>query len=139
MKYDELLGEIGEFGTYQKIQYVLVNIIAITSAFHSMNMVFVGPTPEHRCALNIDVPEQWQNLTRDQMQNLTYPYSDGEWSSCEIYNISAVDYSEGDYSSWVNQIRSGEQYNCPAGWVYSNEYYETTIVSEVSIMCFFFL
>lgn len=131
MNYDDILVHIKEFGRYQKIQYVLVSIIALTSAFHSMNMVFVGPTPEHRCTPYQDPPEQWTNLTEEQMLALTYPRSKDDWSSCTIYNITEVDYSEGDFNTWINTSKT--EMDCPAGWDYSTEYYETTIVSEVEL------
>ncbi len=50
--YDDVLETIGDFGRYQKFQYVLLCLVSVVAAFHAFNMVFVGATPEHHC--NVD-------------------------------------------------------------------------------------
>lgn len=54
---------------------------------------------------------------------------DVELSQCRMFNISEVDWAQGDYDDWVQLNRT--YYDCPQGWTYSKEYYESTIVSEV--------
>ena len=97
-------------------------------------MVFVGPTPDHRCTQTY-IPAQWENLTESQQETLTYPWEeDGdklEMSSCLVYDVNDTDWTQGDYNQWVTLNRTS--LNCQQGWDYSTEYYETTIVAEVRI------
>ena len=118
MKYDDLLVELGEFGRYQKFLYFLVCLVALTSAFHSMNMVFVGPVPDHHCKLPHDdgLPAQWQNLTDTELKNVSIPWTlvDGRQvlDQCQITSPNDSELA------------------CTEWW-YSKEHYNTTIVSEV--------
>ncbi len=133
LSYDDVLKMLGEFGKYQKFQYFLICLVSITSALQSFNMVFVGATPDHHCQVD-NVPTHWQNLTTSQKDNLTYPWTSDRdsWkmSSCQMYNISEVDWSEGNYSNW--DMTNITRMKCPNGYVYSTKYYNSTIVSEVS-------
>ena len=40
MRFDDILGELGSFGPYQRRVYLAVCLMAATSAFHSMTQVF---------------------------------------------------------------------------------------------------
>lgn len=126
MRYEDVLQEIGEFGRYQKIQFLLVCVVSITSSFHSMNMVFVGPTPEHHCAL----PPQLSmlNLSQQELLELAIPASDGKPASCLMYNVSDVDWT-GNLTLWTSSNRS--THSCTHGWTYSTQFYQSTIVTQV--------
>ena len=130
--YDDVLKKIGDFGRYQKIQYFLVCLVSITSAMHSLNMVFVGPTPAHQCNQPF-IPPQWANLTPSEQERLTYPLvkdgDSGKISACQMYDVNDTDWTVGGYTEWMAQNRT--PHDCLYGWTYSKEYYTTTIVSEV--------
>ena len=61
MKFDDVLRIIGEFGRYQRIKFTLICVVAIISAFLSLNMVFVGGKPEHYCKVPDDIMEYYTN------------------------------------------------------------------------------
>ena len=134
MLYDDLLKRIGEFGKYQRLQYFLICLVSITSSLHSMNMVFVGPVPRHHCQpTTTQEPSTWSNLTNGQRADLLYPIdldTADEHNQCSIYNMTEVDWDEGDYDTWIKLNRTVID-KCPDGWWYSTEYYDSTIVSEV--------
>ena len=48
MKFDEVLTEIGEFGTYQKRLYFLLCLPAINAGIFMVISVFTLGNPDHR-------------------------------------------------------------------------------------------
>ena len=48
MNVDEILRQIGEFGVYQKVIFVIINILGITHGFRMLIAVFLIHTPSHR-------------------------------------------------------------------------------------------
>ena len=130
MKYDDLLAELGEFGRYQKFLYFLVCLVSITSAFHSMNMVFVGPVPDHHCKLpqNDDLPEEWQNLTDTELKNVSIP-----WTRVNGRRVFDQCLTTLPNSNHTGEESPDSEHACTEWW-YSREHYETTIVSEVKIL-----
>lgn len=50
MDLDDILPEIGEFGTYQKsiLWFVLLPAV-FPCGFHAYNQLFMAGVPEHRC------------------------------------------------------------------------------------------
>ena len=49
MKFDDILGEIGEFGRYQRWVYFMVCLAAIPVGFHQMAQVFLATGQDHWC------------------------------------------------------------------------------------------
>ena len=137
MRYEDVLKEIGEFGRYQKLQFFLLCVVSVTSSFHSMNMVFVGPTPKHHCRVSQetdvflrDDPQNTYNLTYEEKRQLIWPVDkDGKIDKCSVYNQTEIDWTSGDFSTLIAQNRT--KHDCKQGWTYSKEYYESTIVTEV--------
>ena len=130
MKYDDVLKILGEFGRFQKLQCLLVCVVTFTLSLHSMNMVFVGPTPEHWCTLEVN--SSHTNLSRSD-SNLHLTKSDGSTDSCHIYEHIT---NNENYSTYGLSSNNDSIISCPNGWTYSQEYYTNTIVSEVSVSDF---
>ena len=135
MKYDDLLQKIGEFGTYQRIYYSLMCVVAVVSSFQSMNMVFLASTPEHHCKLpQENFPHQWENITTEQILELSIPWDESRdrYDSCQMYNVDDIDWEMGGYNDWVSLPRTKQP--CTNGYHYSEEFYEKTIVTEVGTL-----
>jgi len=68
MHFDDILKQyLGEFGRYQKIQYVLVCLPTIFTAMHALSWTFNGAKMGHRCLYPGEEP------------NATYKYENGSW------------------------------------------------------------
>ena len=50
MEFDNVLRIIGEFGSYQKRLYILVNLAIIPAAFQMLMNVFIGREPQWSCS-----------------------------------------------------------------------------------------
>ena len=128
MIYDDILKRLGEFGRYQRFQYFLLCLVSLVSAWHSMNMSFVGGTPDHHC--NVQLPVNWTtgNLTKEEILNLTIPW---ETRNGALQRKRCVQYVFQENQTTGGVDRVGEE-NCRAGWEYNTDVYKSTIVSEVS-------
>lgn len=135
MKFDNVMRLLGEFGTYQKRNYVLVCLPVITISIQTMVSVFTLGVPEHRCAL-----PKWDNDTYAVQNNyhrqhinlsvplVTYPSSDEEkMSKCELF---------GQYSSDSNTTHNSTTYTYKCqSYVYEKTDFETTFVTEMNLVC----
>ena len=48
MRFDVVLDEIGGFGEYQKIQFILAALPATVIALHQLASVFLAATPDYK-------------------------------------------------------------------------------------------
>ncbi|XP_023159895.2 organic cation transporter protein [Drosophila hydei] len=49
MDFDEILSQIGEFGRYQRVNYLLICLPVLFAAANSLSYVFTAGTPKYRC------------------------------------------------------------------------------------------
>ncbi|XP_030554658.1 organic cation transporter protein [Drosophila novamexicana] len=49
MDFDEILKQIGEFGRYQRLNYLLICLPVLFAAANSLSYVFTAGTPKYRC------------------------------------------------------------------------------------------
>uniref|UniRef100_T1PK99 Major Facilitator Superfamily protein n=1 Tax=Musca domestica TaxID=7370 RepID=T1PK99_MUSDO len=141
MDFDQVLEEIGEFGRYQKTNYLLICLPVMFAAANSLSYVFTAGTPAYRCL----IPE-CENAT-DHLE--LYP----NW----IQNATPGDVDKNGvftpktcYRYRVNETFIGSQqppqqhHSCPAqlfekseqrcnSWVFDSE--ENTIVQEWGLTC----
>ncbi|KAK7476391.1 hypothetical protein BaRGS_00032391 [Batillaria attramentaria] len=81
MHLDDVLRVLGEFGYYQRTRLLLLCGFSIISAWHALNMVFVGAEPRFHCALD-DVNGTWYKLNQSELKELLIP----EDAKCFRYN-----------------------------------------------------
>ena len=48
MKFDDVLREVGDFGTYQRVLFTVLCLPTVFMAMHYMAPVFIMATPDHR-------------------------------------------------------------------------------------------
>ncbi|XP_076629444.1 organic cation transporter 1 [Colletes latitarsis] len=158
--FDEVLVHVGEKGKYQNIMYYLLCIPAtLPAAFLAFSQVFVSASPDHWCR----VPEL-ENLTElmtlQERKTLSVPYvekSDGKqkYSKCTMYDVNYTAIIE----SWLGHgilenATDGAEYRsrdrlpsppvanpdwpvtkCQHGWIYDNRDYDSTLVTELDLVC----
>lgn len=137
MHFDEILRRIGEFGTYQKIQFLLLCFPVITSSWICFNMVFVVAKQQHRCY----IPELNESFFHETSNN-NYSHQFLEKlitstdDSCTQYKVS--DFKEvlkiNNYNIsqdiLINQNLSVQQ--CQNGYIYEDPDPRVTVITEVS-------
>lgn len=135
--YDEITSFIGTWGPFQCL--ILFSLVAsiLPNGFICMYIVFVGDSPHHECLIpeSYNISEAWRRAI------VPVVMQDGEQrrSSCTIYSFAAVsNFSRLGYVPDVDvNVSEIEQESCRNGWKYSNEIYQSTIVTEVSSLAWF--
>ncbi|XP_020788518.1 solute carrier family 22 member 13 [Boleophthalmus pectinirostris] len=116
MNFDQILAAVGGFGKYQKILYIWICLPNVLLAFHMMVSIFTGATPPHLCRDSLDPVAR----------NGTFDYTPLILNSSE------------DSCSWSErslQDNRSAPLRCVHGWVYSNETFQSTTVTEWDLVC----
>lgn len=112
MNFDEILCHIGGFGKFQKILYIWICLPQIFLVFHMLVNIFTGAVPPHFCR------STWPSAAVN-FSFLTIPSN----LSCSVPS---------NHSSGVSLDDGGPAESCHGGWEYSNQTFQSTIVTEVS-------
>uniref|UniRef100_UPI0037E97E80 solute carrier family 22 member 13 n=1 Tax=Semicossyphus pulcher TaxID=241346 RepID=UPI0037E97E80 len=118
MNFDQILSAVGGFGKYQKILYIWICLPQILLAFHMMVSIFTGATPPHHCR------ESSSSVARE------LSYSPGTLNQSFTLSDSSCFSSE----VLLQGNRTG-RVPCGHGWVYSNETFQSTTVTEWDLVC----
>ncbi|XP_064613633.1 organic cation transporter protein-like [Liolophura sinensis] len=136
MKFDDLLIHLGEFGSYQKRQYLLVCLPKIFTGFQMVISVFIAGVPFHRGLI-----PGWENDTyaiqseRHQLYiNASIPIvvesTGSSYSQCDRYvREGGEPLVESNGSVLDLNTRECEQ------WVYDQSIFQTTIVTQMDLVC----
>eukprot|EP00057_Strongylocentrotus_purpuratus_P028000 XP_011682474.1 PREDICTED: organic cation transporter protein [Strongylocentrotus purpuratus] len=142
MKFDAILGEIGEFGLYQKLVYYALCINGATVACHMLAQVFLAGHMSHSCKVSAWDNEdcsRWDYTAEQCMEakhNASVPFNyTKEDNMFQCYKYGIVD--ELDFHPGLDP----ENYNntdlirCNQGWVYDKSQYKSSIISEFDLVC----
>lgn len=127
MDFEDILKDVGGFGTYQKVLTVAFLIPAfIVIPWFSMNSIFISNTPEHWCY----VPEvAASNLSIEAQRSLISPPQD---TSCYRYDVN---YSEILRSGNLTVDPSWPTKECDRGWRFDTTNYDATSVTRWNMVC----
>ncbi|KAI1725160.1 sugar transporter domain-containing protein [Ditylenchus destructor] len=126
MKFDDLIiNYLGEFGTYQKVQFLLVCLPTIITAMHALSWTFAGKSDPHRCRLpnepynasywgadkNLFVPTDCTDLE-------THPsYKHCPYQACRLNN------------------QSTDTNGCPNGYIFDHSEMNWSALERWEIVC----
>ncbi|KAK7503285.1 hypothetical protein BaRGS_00005550 [Batillaria attramentaria] len=127
---DQILRQIGEFGIFQKLMYLLVNLLGITHGARMMIAEFMLYNPQHRCALpgyKNDTYEvqsaEHESLVNHFVPNATGNQEDDVYDHCHLYS----------YSSDPNHVATSTE-KCDR-WVYDTSLFSKTAITEFDLVC----
>ncbi|XP_067676535.1 organic cation transporter protein-like [Haliotis asinina] len=132
MKFDDLLKELGEFGTYQKRLYVLLCIPTVSLGIQILVTVFTLGVPDHRCAVP-GLDNDSYVIQGDQHAhavNAAIPVAtEGRqaYSSCLVY--VAINSTSSGAVKYTNATRSCNR------WVYDQGTFGSNIVTTFDWVC----
>lgn len=123
----DIYSKIGEVGPYQITMVLLISFSGFISSMIPYSYVFYAAVPSHRCKLP-DYPNDTYEISGDYHSNLVQKYIplSKENSLNEIYdNCHLISYENVTEAGNVSKLVECDE------WVYSKEFYERTIISEV--------
>lgn len=122
---DNIFKEVGEFGSYQLLVFALVGSVAIIPAILGFSFAFYAATPEFRCKIpsyendTYEIHnEHHQGLVEKFIPTLNDKSFKGIYEKCNI-KLYLNNSSKNFTLSQCNE------------WVFSKEYFESTLVTEV--------
>lgn len=123
MGYDEVIVQLGDFGRYQKIIFLLIALTSIPVAFHKLAGVFLFAQPDFRCALPTD-PANGSYELPPQLKQIAYPAE----HSCTYYDVQPD--SNGSY------YRVDELEHTCSRYIYDRSVYdESSVVTDFDLVC----
>ncbi len=127
--YDERTAFLGEWGRFQRTVFSLLCLSIIPNGFTGLSMVFMGDTPAHHCLIPaaLNITEEWRNAS------IPLDEEDSRFSQCSRHRMDLVrSYSDRGLLPWVDvNVSAIPREDCVDGWVYDQETYISTVVSEV--------
>ncbi|XP_060648114.1 organic cation transporter-like protein [Drosophila nasuta] len=124
MGYDEVIVQLGDFGRYQKIIFLLIALTSIPVAFHKLAGVFLLAKPDFRCALPSDPPNASYALASE-LKELAYSAQD----NCAYYQVDIAD--NGSYYRNPNQTTPQQ---CTR-YIYDQSKYLNSAYTEFDLVC----
>ncbi|XP_043071000.1 organic cation transporter-like protein [Drosophila grimshawi] len=122
MGYDEIIVELGDFGRYQRIIYVLICLTSMPVAFHKLAGVFLLAKPKFRCALSNETNQSFE-LT-EELSQLAYP----PYEKCERYELE-YDIGNESFHRLSNETQSCNRF------IYDRSRYANSAVTEFDLVC----
>ncbi|XP_026932534.1 organic cation/carnitine transporter 2 isoform X3 [Acinonyx jubatus] len=133
--YDEVTAFLGEWGPFQRLIFFLLSASIIPNGFNGMSVVFLTPTPEHRCRVpdTANLSSAWRNhsIPLRLQDGREVPHSCRRYRLAAIANFSALGLEPGRDLD-LEQL---EQESCLDGWEFSQDIYLSTIVTEWNLVC----
>nr|XP_006822965.1 PREDICTED: organic cation transporter protein-like [Saccoglossus kowalevskii] len=152
VQYDDLLRDfVGEFGTFQKICFVLLGIASIPWGCLQMSPVFMLATTDTWCKIPYDneIASQFcvVNYTsncEELIKNLTIPRekidigcgATWRFEQCHRYdigNVSVVSYA--NEPNIPTSLNNTAKITCDHGWEYDRSQYKSTVSQEFNLVC----
>ncbi|CAL1289266.1 unnamed protein product [Larinioides sclopetarius] len=126
IEFEDVLEEIGDYGTFQKkIMLYFLGPVSTALPILAMNILFLVNTPDHWCY----VPEVAQsNLTSKVQQHLL----NHNQSSCYMYDLNYTEWIQSNYSYVPDNT---PLIPCNNGWEYSKAHFEETAASKWNMVC----
>nr|XP_058134340.1 organic cation/carnitine transporter 2 isoform X3 [Dasypus novemcinctus] len=133
--YDEVIAFLGEWGPFQRIIFFLLSASIIPNGFNGLSSMFLAGTPEHRCRVPdaANLSSAWRNhsIPLRLQDGREVPHSCRRYRLAELANFSALGLEPGRDVD----LAQLEQESCLDGWEFSQDVYQSTIVTEWNLVC----
>lgn len=115
---ENLMSHLGEYGKYQRRQFILHGLGALTAGLHMLTLVTIAPTPEHRCAIpDVEVNGTELNWNSSEVSSWIHRKDDGKLESCVMYDVF-----------------TNKSLVCHS-WIYDRTHYTTSRTIDWNMVC----
>ncbi|CAD5114653.1 DgyrCDS3703 [Dimorphilus gyrociliatus] len=134
MLFDDILGEIGEFGRYQIVSYVVLGMLAIPAGWHNLGITFYGNKLHHHWC-RVKELDEFNNSIK---WNVAIPRDDSddkfEWNKCRMFNLNYSSYRREDFLNWNRSIsENAGTIECNNGWDFVTGF--RTVMQDFNLVC----
>uniref|UniRef100_A0A3B4YQ41 Solute carrier family 22 member 4-like n=1 Tax=Seriola lalandi dorsalis TaxID=1841481 RepID=A0A3B4YQ41_SERLL len=119
--YEESVSFLGTWGPFQRRVFFLLCLTVVPCGYNLLSVIFLLASPPHHC----HIPAH-SNLSEEWIQ-ASIPL---QRSSCSRYELDLVQNLSAMGTRPKVFLSSLKQEGCKDGWIYSTEYYQSTIVTE---------
>ncbi|KAH8366149.1 hypothetical protein KR093_009748, partial [Drosophila rubida] len=132
LDFDDLLPEIGEFGLYQRILFVLMIPFSYIASFVYLSQIFMTLPPDNYYCY---VRELASIQNEEERMKLSIPKeSDGTYSHCRMYDLNYTALLKArNRSEYINS--SVAQVPCRQGYVYDDQFSFRTAAMDFNWVC----
>ncbi|XP_030375309.1 organic cation transporter protein isoform X2 [Scaptodrosophila lebanonensis] len=134
LDFDDILTEIGEFGRYQRRNYLLICLPVLFAAANSLSYVFTAGTPKYRCYIaecDADIsPEYQTDWLEHAMPGTWDKHHQFTPATCDRYMANDSSYDQAGQCSSSQFLPQTERCN---QFVYDGQ--EQTIVQDWQLTC----
>ncbi|KAG9339815.1 hypothetical protein JZ751_022482 [Albula glossodonta] len=133
--YDQDTAFLGKWGPFQQAVFFLLCASTVPNGLSALSIVFLGASPSHHCLIpgGANISERWREagIPTEEVNG------QAKRSGCQrfrldlIANFSALDLIPGVDVNLSHVPLEG----CVDGWTYSDDFYQTTIVTEFDLVC----
>ena len=140
---DRLLEDIGPFGRYQKVIYLLICVTAIFPATATLHTVFTAAVPRSRCLVpdcDDAVDSRYADAFDMGYANFTIPVlPSGRYDSCKMYRelSYALEKRPLPEACYSDHFDASRQVPCGGNYVVDVAVYADSMVSEFGLFCDF--
>uniref|UniRef100_A0A3B4YKV4 Solute carrier family 22 member 4-like n=1 Tax=Seriola lalandi dorsalis TaxID=1841481 RepID=A0A3B4YKV4_SERLL len=124
--YEESVSFLGTWGPFQRRVFFLLCLTVVPCGYNLLSVIFLLASPPHHC----HIPAH-SNLSEEWIQ-ASIPL---QRSSCSRYELDLVQNLSAMGTRPKVFLSSLKQEGCKDGWIYSTEYYQSTIVTEFNLVC----
>ncbi|XP_072517951.1 organic cation/carnitine transporter 2-like [Salminus brasiliensis] len=131
--YEKATAFLGLWGPFQQIIFFLLCASTIPNGFSAFSVIFLADIPPHHCEIpGVNLSEEWITASIPTI----VVNGKQELSKCRRYkqdiirNLSAQGFNPQDVNLTDIQLEK-----CVDGWTYSEDIYQSTIVTEFDLVC----
>ncbi|XP_069682753.1 organic cation transporter protein-like isoform X2 [Periplaneta americana] len=131
---DKILDEVGHFGRFQAINYLLVGFPILLSAMFALSYIFTAGDLDYRCRIP-ECDTDSSSFRPNWLQNAV-PFEESTPSRClrfEHQNVSSFRSRSNERSNCTSEMFNQQRTIKCYDWVYDGE--ETTILNEWGLTC----
>jgi len=118
--YDDFVGEIGEFGLWQKIICLILWVPAMAGGINVLMYSFTGLEPDqYRCKIDVCNATDYDG----------YIWSKKDKESCEYYE------AEPDENGICVQVDNTTKVGCNGSYIFNDFEFERTTITQFNVLC----